>query len=114
MASQSVTVIARLHAKPGREAALREEYRKIIAPTRAEPEFLSYDMHESPTDPALVFFMSSGPAMMISISTSRPRMSGMPCRRRNRSWLSRWTSPVGEKYSNEVRGRRQADSVPIC
>jgi quinol monooxygenase YgiN len=56
MAGQSVTVIARLHAKPGREAALQEECRKIIAPTRAEPGCLSYDLHQSPTDPSLLLF----------------------------------------------------------
>ena len=49
--NQQVTVIAKIRARPGREGRVREELRKLLAPTRAEAGCMNYDLHESPTDP---------------------------------------------------------------
>ncbi len=56
MADAQVTVLARLRAKPGMEARVREELHQLLAPTRSEPGCLNYDMHQSTTDPALFVF----------------------------------------------------------
>lgn len=59
MKNKNLTVIARLHAKPGKEAALRRALLDLIAPTRREAGCLSYDLHESITEPGLFFFYES-------------------------------------------------------
>ncbi|MGH9580718.1 MAG: putative quinol monooxygenase, partial [Terriglobales bacterium] len=56
MADSQVTVIARVRAKPGQEARVREELFKLLAPTRKEQGCLNYDMHQSTTDPAHFLF----------------------------------------------------------
>lgn len=53
---KSVTVVVTIRAKPGKEARIREELVKLLAPTRAEKGCLNYDMHESPADKALFLF----------------------------------------------------------
>jgi len=47
MADMRVTVVARIKAKPGMEARVRDELRKLLAPTRAEAGCLNFDMHAS-------------------------------------------------------------------
>jgi quinol monooxygenase YgiN len=54
--SAPLTVIARLRAKSGQEARLRQELQGLMAPTRAEAGCIGYDLHESQTDPALFVF----------------------------------------------------------
>jgi quinol monooxygenase YgiN len=54
--SQTLTVIARLHAKPGQGARLRQELQRLVAPTRAEPGCILYELHESQTAPGLFLF----------------------------------------------------------
>jgi quinol monooxygenase YgiN len=49
-------MIARVRAKPGREARLPQESKRQPAPTRAEPGCLSYDLHQSQSDPAPFMF----------------------------------------------------------
>lgn len=44
---EKVRVIARMVAKPGREDALRELLRGMLAPTHAEEGCEIYDLHES-------------------------------------------------------------------
>jgi quinol monooxygenase YgiN len=51
-----VTVVARIAARPGREDRVREELRRLLAPTRAENGCLEYDLHESPGDPCEFMF----------------------------------------------------------
>jgi len=51
-----VTVIARFKAKPGQEAALREELTALLAPTRREKGCLNYDLHEARGDPSTFLF----------------------------------------------------------
>ena len=54
--SEPITLIARLRAKAGREARLRQELQRLLAPTRAEAGCITYELHKSQTDPALFVF----------------------------------------------------------
>jgi len=54
--SSPLILIARMRAKPGQEARLRQELQLLVAPTRAEPGCITYDLHESQTDPAQFMF----------------------------------------------------------
>lgn len=45
MGNEKVTVVARIKAKPGKEQQVRQELTKLLAPTRAEPGCLNYDLH---------------------------------------------------------------------
>jgi quinol monooxygenase YgiN len=51
--NEPLTIIARVRAKPGQEARLLQEMKGLLAPTRAEAGCLSYDLHQSQSDPAL-------------------------------------------------------------
>jgi quinol monooxygenase YgiN len=48
--SEPLTVVARVRAKTGLETRLHEELQRLLAPTRAEPGCLRYDLHESTTE----------------------------------------------------------------
>ena len=48
-----LTVVAKVRAKPGREADLERELRAIVAPTHAESGCLRYTLHRSLEDPTL-------------------------------------------------------------
>ena len=50
-------VIAMLRARPGREDELRALARGLIAPTRAEPGCLRYELFEDPQDAAALTFV---------------------------------------------------------
>ena len=54
--SEPLTVIARVRAKAGQESRLRQEMQRLLAPTRAEAGCISYDLHQSQSDPALFVF----------------------------------------------------------
>ena len=47
-----LTVIARVNARPGKEAELEQALRAVVAPTHAEPGCLRYALHRSSNDPA--------------------------------------------------------------
>lgn len=49
-------VVARIQAKPGKEAALREASRRLIPQVRAEPNNLVYFLHEDPAAPGQFTF----------------------------------------------------------
>ena len=51
-----VTILARFRAKPGREARLLQELKRLPEPTRAEEGCITYDLHQSQSDPALFVF----------------------------------------------------------
>jgi quinol monooxygenase YgiN len=51
-----LVLIARMRAKPGQQARLQQELRRLVTPTRAEPGCITYDLHESQTDPAQFMF----------------------------------------------------------
>ena len=56
MPKRPVTVIARIHAKPGMEDETRKVLQGLLAPTRAEAGCINYDMHHSGDDPAQFVF----------------------------------------------------------
>ena len=43
-----LTILAFFRAKPGRTQALGTALSALVDPTRAEPECLNYDLHQSP------------------------------------------------------------------
>ena len=51
-----LTVIACLRAKTGQQGQLRQELQRLVGPTRAEAGCVSYDLHESATQPGLFMF----------------------------------------------------------
>jgi quinol monooxygenase YgiN len=53
MAQGKVTVVATLKAKPGMEDTVRGAVEAVIAPTRAEPGCINYDLHQSNDNPSL-------------------------------------------------------------
>ncbi len=59
MPAKAVTLVVRIHAKPGKEARVREELRKLLAPTRAEKGCINYDLHESADDKSLFLFLEN-------------------------------------------------------
>ncbi len=52
----SLHVVAILHARPGREAELRELLEGLVEPTRAEAGCISYHLHSNDSDPAEFIF----------------------------------------------------------
>jgi quinol monooxygenase YgiN len=53
MADGNVTVVATFKAKPGMEETVRAAIEAVIAPTRAEPGCINYDLHQSTDDPSI-------------------------------------------------------------
>ncbi|RZT85901.1 quinol monooxygenase YgiN [Pseudonocardia sediminis] len=51
-----LTVIARMKAKPGKEADLRRELEALIEPTRAEKGCVNYDLNQGTDDDGVFFF----------------------------------------------------------
>ena len=56
MADRPVTVLARVHALPGREAEVIAALLALVQPTRRERGCLNYDLHQSSEDPARFMF----------------------------------------------------------
>lgn len=56
MDSKTLTVIAIMKAKPGKEAALKQEVIALVAPTRKESGCINYDLHQDLDDQAKVMF----------------------------------------------------------
>ena len=53
---KTLTVVAEMSAKPGREAELRQELLKLVEPTRAEEGCIQYDLHEGSSEPGRFVF----------------------------------------------------------
>ena len=51
-----ITVIATFHARPGKEAELRQALVNLVSPTRLETGCINYDLHASPDDPGKFLF----------------------------------------------------------
>lgn len=51
-----LTVIARMHAKPGKEQELRDALTALIEPTTKEKGCINYDLHQGTEDPGWFFF----------------------------------------------------------
>jgi quinol monooxygenase YgiN len=56
MTHEIVTVIANIKVKPGFDERARQVLLSAVGPTRAEPGCLTYDLHQSPTDPTEFLF----------------------------------------------------------
>ena len=56
MNAQSLTVVAQIKAKPGKEAAVRQELLSLVAPSRKDTGCLNYDLHQALDNPALFLF----------------------------------------------------------
>lgn len=54
-----LTVVARIHAREGKEDTLRAELSKLVAPTHAERGCVQYDLHESNSQPGLFLFFEN-------------------------------------------------------
>lgn len=56
MESQTVTVVARIRAKAGKETEVRDTLLALVVPTSAEKGCISYDLHQSEDDQGLFLF----------------------------------------------------------
>ena len=56
MSHEIVTVIANIKVKPSFEERARQVLLSAVGPTRAEPGCLTYDLHQSATDPTEFLF----------------------------------------------------------
>jgi quinol monooxygenase YgiN len=52
----SLTVVARIKAKAGKENEVREALMALIAPTHAEEGCINYDLHVSTDEPGVFLF----------------------------------------------------------
>ena len=53
---KTLTVVATIRAKPGKEAALRQELLALIPTTREEPGCINYDLHQAADNPGHFLF----------------------------------------------------------
>jgi len=53
---RTLTVVATIKAKPGKEAPLRQELLALIPTTREEPGCINYDLHQAVDNPAHFLF----------------------------------------------------------
>jgi quinol monooxygenase YgiN len=51
-----VTILARFRARPGQQTRLLEELKRLPTPTRSEKGCITYELHQSESDPALFVF----------------------------------------------------------
>ena len=56
MGKQKLTVVARIKAKAGMEARVREELMALVSPTRSEAGCINYDLHQSLDDKSVFLF----------------------------------------------------------
>ena len=54
--SENLMVVARITARPGQEENVKRALVGLVAPTRAEPGCVNYDLHQSHEDPAVFLF----------------------------------------------------------
>jgi quinol monooxygenase YgiN len=51
--SEQLTVVVRIKAKRGKEEHVKQELTKLLAPTRAEPGCINFDLHQAAEDTSL-------------------------------------------------------------
>ncbi|HOW67949.1 MAG TPA: putative quinol monooxygenase [Candidatus Paceibacterota bacterium] len=56
MPKQPLTVVARMKARPGKEAELQRVLLGLIVPSHADAGCINYDLHQSLEDPASFLF----------------------------------------------------------
>jgi quinol monooxygenase YgiN len=53
---KTVTVVATVEGRPGKEAELKQTLLGLLGPTRREAGCINYDLHQSPEHPAKFLF----------------------------------------------------------
>jgi quinol monooxygenase YgiN len=56
MNAHTVTVVARVKAKPGQETGVRRELLSLVGPSRKDAGCINYDLHQAVDNPALFMF----------------------------------------------------------
>ena len=56
MNAKSLTVVAQIKARPGKESQVRQELLSLVAPSRKDAGCLNYDLHQALDNPALFLF----------------------------------------------------------
>ncbi len=56
MKTKSITVVAQIKARPGKESAVRKELLSLVAPSRKDAGCLNYDLHHGLDNSALFMF----------------------------------------------------------
>jgi quinol monooxygenase YgiN len=56
MNAKSLTVVAHIKAKPGKETLVRQELLSLVAPSRNDAGCLNYDLHQALDNPTLFLF----------------------------------------------------------
>lgn len=59
MNAKSLTVIAQIKAKPGKESQVRQELLSLVAPSRKDAGCLNYDLHQALDNPTLFVFLEN-------------------------------------------------------
>lgn len=78
---KTLTVVAILKAKPGKEAALREALLGLIPITRQEPGCLNYDLHVSTEHPGeFVFHENWTSRQHLADHLARPHLKALAAR----------------------------------
>lgn len=54
-----LTIVARITAVAGQEAKVRAALENLVAPTRAEPGCIQYDLHQDNDDPRVFLFFEN-------------------------------------------------------
>jgi quinol monooxygenase YgiN len=76
--TKTLTVIAILKAKPGKEAVVKQELLALIPPTRKEPGCINYDLHEDMENPARFVFHENWASMTdLEAHLERPHLKAL-------------------------------------
>ena len=100
MNAKSLTVIAQIKAKPGKEGQVRQELLSLVAPSRKDAGCLNYDLHQALDNPTLFLFHENWTSKAHLDRTCRSRI----CRRCWPGWAnwspSRRRSRFGSRLSS--------------
>lgn len=73
--NDKIYVVADLHAQPGKEDALREALKELVAAVRSEPGCILYDLHESTEKPGnFVFYETWENAQALDVHNNTETM----------------------------------------
>src|ERR1700676_4099325 len=91
-----VTILAHFRAKPGQEARLLQELKRLPEPTREEAGCITYELHESQSDPALfVFYENWASQAALDAHSSSPHLEALlkmvPELVEGRPAITKWT-----------------------
>jgi quinol monooxygenase YgiN len=78
---KTLTVVATIRAKPGKEAALRQELLALIPSTRKEPGCINYDLHQAVDNPAHFLFHENWTSKQhLDDHLARPHLQAFPAK----------------------------------